>query len=301
MFRHYSALVGSALLVSTAPLSAQTVLASPQTAATLRSGTPVPLRMSEALTTEGKKLRVGQRFQMEVAEPVTIGGRVVIPAGSPATGEVTDVRNKGMWGKSGGINARVLFVRVDGRQIRLTGQTDDKGVTGTAGVVGALVVVPIAGFFVTGTSARIPLGAPVKAFLDEDVPIMAAAAISQPIIATAPPVPEQPKVVTASLPVPAESPRPAQARAAPVEVAVIARPVPTPAPQPEARFEPIPAPPAANPQPALVRTAFAETFVPQQTVSALSPYEQGRQQGLAALADAARQLSLAAAERSPKR
>ena len=72
---------------------------------------------------------------------------------------MTDIRNKGMWGKSGGINARVLYVRVDGRQIRLTGQVDDKGVTGTAGVVGALVVIPVAGFFVTRTSARIPVGA----------------------------------------------------------------------------------------------------------------------------------------------
>jgi hypothetical protein len=127
------------------------------------------LRTSEELTTAGKKLRVGHRFQLEVAEDVTVNGQIVIPAGSPATGEVTEVRNKGMWGKSGRINARVLFVRANGRQIRLTGQMDDKGTTGTAGVVGAIAFVPVAGFFITGTSARIPVNAPVKAFIDEDV------------------------------------------------------------------------------------------------------------------------------------
>ncbi len=150
--------------------AAQPVVAT-QSTGVLRAGTPIVLKMSEALTTEGKKLRVGHRFQLEVAEPVTLNGQIVVPAGSPATGEVTDVRNKGMWGKSGNINARVLFVRANGQQIRLTGQVDDKGVTGTAGVVGAIAFVPVAGFFVTGTSARIPVGAPVKAFIDEDVPV----------------------------------------------------------------------------------------------------------------------------------
>jgi hypothetical protein len=38
-------------------------------------------------------------------------------------------------------------------------------------VVGAVVLLPVAGFLMTGTSARIPSGTPVKAFLDEDVPV----------------------------------------------------------------------------------------------------------------------------------
>lgn len=145
-------------------------LATPTTGV-LRAGTHIALRTSEPLTTEGKKLRVGQRFQLEVAEAVELNGKVIIPAGSPAQGEVTDVRNKGMWGKSGRINARVLYVRAYGRQIRLTGQLDDKGVTGTAGVVAAIALVPVAGFFTTGTSAKIPLGSPVNAFIDEDISV----------------------------------------------------------------------------------------------------------------------------------
>lgn len=151
------------------PTGAPTVVMTDATPNILRAGTPILLRMSQELTTQKKKLRTGQRFQMEVIEPVTVNGQVVIPAGSPATGEVTQVRNKGMWGKSGYIGAQVLYVRANGRQIRLTGQFDDKGVTGTAGVVGAVALVPIAGFFMTGTSAKIPMGAPVKAFIDEDI------------------------------------------------------------------------------------------------------------------------------------
>jgi len=176
MNRSFRALVGALLVASSASAFAQiapgaaVVLGAP-TANVLRVGTEVSLRMSEELTTKGKNLRPGQRFRMEVAENVTVNGQVVIPAGTPATGEVTEVRNKGMWGKSGAINARPLYLQVNGRQIRLSGAMNDKGKTGTAGVVAAIAFVPVAGFFTTGTSAVIPIGAPVKAFIDEDVPV----------------------------------------------------------------------------------------------------------------------------------
>lgn len=169
------------------------------TNAVLRTGTEVPLRLSEELTTQGKKLRVGQRFRLETAEPVIVQGVTVIPVGSPAVGEVTDVRNKGMWGKSGQLGARVLYVTVNGRQIRLSGSFDDKGVAGGIGAaaVSAIVFLP-AGFFMTGTSARVPLGTSVKAFIDEDVPLALATANPLPLKLNA--APALPAVVAAPAP-----------------------------------------------------------------------------------------------------
>ena len=161
-------------VVTPAPQPA--VILSAPTEMVLRSGTEVPLVMAESITTNGKKLRVGQRVRLTVGSDVRLGTAVIIPAGSQAEAEITDVRNKGMWGKSGRIEARVLNVRVGDRLIRLSGAFDDKGVTGTAGVVAAIAFVPIAGFFVTGTSASIPAGAGVKSFLDEDLRIAPAAA-----------------------------------------------------------------------------------------------------------------------------
>jgi hypothetical protein len=155
-------------VVATSP-APQAVLVAPAASNVLRAGTEVPLVMSESITTNGKRLRIGQRIRMAVASDVRLGSAVVIPAGSIAEGEVTDVRNKGMWGKSGRIEARALSVRIGDRLVRLSGAFDDKGVTGTAGVVAAIAFVPVAGFFVTGTSATIPAGAGVKAFLDEDL------------------------------------------------------------------------------------------------------------------------------------
>jgi hypothetical protein len=158
----------------------------PAGTAILRTGTEVPLRLSEGLTTKNKAVRVGQRFRMTVAEDVKVDGQVVIPVGAPAVGEVTDVRNKGMWGKSGHLTAQILYVTINGRQIRLSGTFDDKGVTGTAGVVAAIAFVPVAGFFTTGTSANIPSGSNVKGFVDEDVPLAFASVAPAPLQVSAP-------------------------------------------------------------------------------------------------------------------
>ena len=91
-------------------------------------------------------------------------GRLVIPARSPVEGVLTEVRNKGMWGKSGGVKLKISSVNINGANIRLTGDMDDRGETGTAGVVGAVIAFPLAGFFVTGTNAEMPLGMPGRAF-----------------------------------------------------------------------------------------------------------------------------------------
>lgn len=173
-----------------APATSPALAVGPASTQMLRTGTEIQLKMEEGLTTEGKKLRVGQHFQMSVVEPVTVGGQIVIPVGSPATGEITEVRNKGMWGKSGHLTAALQYVSVNGRQIRLTGTFDDKGVTGTGGVVAAVLFVPVVGFFTTGTSARIDSGAQIKGFIGEDVPLVfAQAATPAPMTVPAAPSP----------------------------------------------------------------------------------------------------------------
>jgi hypothetical protein len=138
--------LSSALLVGAVPAVAQTAPAAtlappaptapivvaagtPQADNVLRTGTPIELKMAETLTTKGKKLEAGYLAHLEVLDPVLVNGVVVIPAGSPAVAEITDVRNKGMWGKSGRIAARMLYVTVGDRKIRLRGVFDDKGVT----------------------------------------------------------------------------------------------------------------------------------------------------------------------------
>ncbi len=164
-----TATVPAAPAAPQAPVTA-TVLPPPADSV-VHVGTPISLKLSEEITTKEKRARVGQRINLEVAVALEVAGHVVIPAGTPAVGEITEVRNKGMWGKSGHLTAQVLYLRLGSRQIRISGTFDEKGTTGTGGVVAAVVFVPIAGFLVTGTSATLPLGMPVKAFIDEDLPV----------------------------------------------------------------------------------------------------------------------------------
>lgn len=225
-----SALAG-AFLCFPVVLFAQTTTAAPvtpavlpavaaPTQAVLRAQTPVALKMSEELTTKKKAVRVGQRFNLEVSEPVTVNGVVVIPVGAPATGEITQVRNKGMWGKSGYIGARLVHVRVGDRTIRLSGSFDDKGVTGTGAVVASIALVPVVGFFTTGTSAMIPLGSGVKGFIDEDVPLALEAAAQAPMAIQASAAP----MTVTTTPTAAAVATPVAAASASVPAAAVATP-----------------------------------------------------------------------------
>lgn len=135
----------------------------------LRGGASIRVSFMHEVTTEDKASKVGDRPRLQVAEDVMVDGVNVIPRGTPVVGELTAVRNKGMWGKSGKIEGRVISMNLNGRTVRMSGAFDDKGVTGTAGVVASVVLVPVVGFFVTGTSARIPAGGQINAYLDEDV------------------------------------------------------------------------------------------------------------------------------------
>lgn len=160
-------------LASAAPTSNAIIVPQQIQGDILRAGAPVSVALSEYLTTKGKNLKVGQRVQLEVAQDVLLNGRLVIPARSPVEGVITEVRNKGMWGKSGAIHLQIKSVSVNGTNVRLKGDMDSRGQTGTAGVVGAIVVLPIAGFFVTGTSAEMALNMPGRAFLDQDITLVA--------------------------------------------------------------------------------------------------------------------------------
>lgn len=173
-----AALAAPVVALAQAPVA---IAPSPETNV-LRAGAKVPVRTLVELTTKKKALKLGDRVNIEVAENVMSGTNIVIPAGTPGMAEITSVRNKGMWGKSGFIEGRVLYLRLAGRQIRLTGTFNDKGVTGTAGVVGAVAFVPIAGFFTTGTSANIPMGSIIPAFLDEDLAFATAEVAPPPVI-----------------------------------------------------------------------------------------------------------------------
>ena len=94
-----------------------------------------------------------------------------------------------MWGRRGILETRLLYVRVGDQQIRLNGAAGDRGRAGTAGVVASIVVIPVVGFFVTGTSAVLPSGTATVGFTEEDVPVVFAGSVTPtPLVVSAAPL-----------------------------------------------------------------------------------------------------------------
>ena len=135
--------------------SAPIVVGEAPAANILPEGTEVQLRTLTELSSKTSK--VGDRFNLEVVEDVRLNNQVVIPAGSRAAGEVTKVTKKGMFGKSGKLETRLLYVRVGDQQVAYNRRGGRRGKGGTAATVASLALIWPAAFFVTGTSAMLAL------------------------------------------------------------------------------------------------------------------------------------------------
>ena len=138
-------------------------------------GTPITFSMDHALATDERKFEkgekkpdkqhrritnVGDKFTMTVANDVKVANYVVIPKGSPGTGEVTMVTGRGSFGKSGKIEVRMNTVTVGDRTFALEGTHLQKGKgRGGAAVAGTILAGAIAGAFIKGDEADIPVNA----------------------------------------------------------------------------------------------------------------------------------------------
>lgn len=165
----------AAMLLAVAPAGASAQPApepapEPATAGpVLRRGTPVPMQTVQPLSS--KRALQGQRFDLEVSAEVRVDGMLVIPKGARGVGEVSRVVEKGMMGKPGKLEVRVMYVEVGGTRIRLEGKVRDKGASGAGGVVIAAPLIGMSAAFVHGKSAVIPAGSAVEGFVYQDVPL----------------------------------------------------------------------------------------------------------------------------------
>lgn len=172
----------AAMLLAASPVVAQAVapVALPAGQVMLQRGTEVKLKLAQPLNS--KHTRTGERFNLEVAEPVTVGGRTVIPVGARAVGEVTNVVKKGAFGKSGKIDTQLTYVMLGDRQVRLDGKAHQAGSGGTAATVGVAIAAGVFSAFVTGKSADLPIGSPMSGFVADDVPIVLTGAAPAPVV-----------------------------------------------------------------------------------------------------------------------
>ena len=146
-------------------------------------GTPLRLVTRTQLSTKDDK--PGDRFYLDVAESLVYRGQVVVPAGAVAVGEVARSDRNGHFGKKGKLDIRILYVETPTGPVRLGGQANDEGTSGTAVSLATMAFVSSLGFLIHGTSAHLANGTVVEAYLADDLrftvePAQAQLAMVQP-------------------------------------------------------------------------------------------------------------------------
>lgn len=160
--------------VPAAPAPVAALVIAPSNALVLRQGTAVRFATDQALSSQKSKL--GDRFELRTIDPVRVGELLVIPAGTRAVGEVTRAEKKGAFGKSGKLDTRILYVVLGDQHVSITGKSVDQGSSGTVGVVVAAALFWPAMPFITGKSAEVPAGTTLTGYIENDLPLVAAAA-----------------------------------------------------------------------------------------------------------------------------
>lgn len=130
-------------------------------------GTELQLTTRTELNT--KQNHAGDRFYLEVAEPLVYHGQVVVPVGAVAVGEVMRSERNGHFGKKGKLDVRILYVQTPSGPVRLSGRSSREGKGQAALSIAGGIIVSWPMIFIHGTSGRLPADTPVTAYLADEL------------------------------------------------------------------------------------------------------------------------------------
>ncbi len=149
------------LLQFTSPLIANII--------TLKNGTLLQVSLSQ--TVKGKTAQIGQRVSFRLLHDVKINGKIVIPSGTNAIGEIVDANAPGMVGKPGALTIQIKSIQaIDGSNVPLSASRVIKGEDKTILAV-ILTLLCIVGLFTEGGDASLQQGTIIEAYTIGDVDI----------------------------------------------------------------------------------------------------------------------------------
>ena len=143
----------------------------------LNSGTPITLAVSENVDSSSHK--AGDLFKLTVLNDVTVGQTVVIPKGTPATGEITWRTGKGAFGKSGKLEFALKSIDLNGKQIPIIGTFRQEGQGNTIATGVGIIAIGLFAGFITGKRAVLPVGRELMSQLSQGIPFTADGTLSQ--------------------------------------------------------------------------------------------------------------------------
>ncbi len=159
----------SAPAAEAAPVAAEAPAVEPVAAdLILNSGTPITLAVTEEVNSSTHK--EGDTFKLTVMNDVKIADKIVIPRGTPATGEITWRTGKGAFGKSGKLEFALTHIDLNGQRIPVTGNFRQEGEGNTVATGVGVIAIGVFAGFITGKRARLPAGRELMAQLAQNVP-----------------------------------------------------------------------------------------------------------------------------------
>lgn len=159
-----------AILLALVMLSISPMRANTNEQVVLKAGTYIPLELVNTISS--KNATSGTLVYFRVVSNVMADGKIVIPAGSTAKGQVVKIKKNGMFGKAGELEVSVRSVTaVDGSNIYLSSSSLSE--EGDSKLVISIVVFLfcLLGFLIKGGSAEIPAGTQCSAMVGSDTTI----------------------------------------------------------------------------------------------------------------------------------
>jgi len=147
------------------------------------AGTPVAVEMAQTVSTRTAK--AGDAFDIRLAAPLIVDGRVVLPQGTPGVGRVVQSSGPGIGGKGAKLILSAEYLNAPGGAVKLsamqlTGTGKDHSNAANMLGVGGLVFMPLglAGIVMTGEAIEIPSGVVAAAKIADDVTLQQVAMAS---------------------------------------------------------------------------------------------------------------------------
>ncbi|MEL7198284.1 MAG: hypothetical protein AAGL10_08215 [Pseudomonadota bacterium] len=135
----------------------------------LPEGTRLGFTLSQTLSS--KKAKRGDLIQLTLRDDITHQGRLIVPAGSPAVGEVIRAQENGFMGRGGRLMVRMLYLDLANGPVRVSGPLGNAGKDQTALATAVTTATLGIVFFVKGKSAVIEEGTELDVSLDREARI----------------------------------------------------------------------------------------------------------------------------------
>ncbi|MGH8109681.1 MAG: hypothetical protein ACREO1_13315 [Arenimonas sp.] len=124
-----------------------------------------PIRFTLDTAISSKTAVIGSQFQLKVSEDLVINGVVVIPAGTPATGEIIHAQKSSVFGKAGELLLAIRYIDLHGQKIRMRSFQPYQGKDATNVAMGASFAIGMFAAFIHGGEIEMPANTLVQALV----------------------------------------------------------------------------------------------------------------------------------------